>query len=37
MMTDNTEETNVGSEVNIKKEALRNAITVLKSEEEAGH
>ena len=37
MMADNIEETNVGSEGNINKEELRKAITILKSEEEAGH
>ena len=37
MMADNIEETNVRSEGTINKEELRKAITILKSEEEAGH
>ena len=37
MMADNIEEKNVGSEGAINKEELRKAITILKSEEEAGH
>ena len=37
MMADNIEETNVGSEGTINKEELCKAITIFKSEEEAGH
>ena len=37
MMADHIEEKNLGSEGYISKEELRKAITILKSEEEAGH
>ena len=37
MMANNIIETNVGSEGTINDEELRKAITILKSEEEAGH
>ena len=37
MMANNIIETNVGSEGTINKEELRKEITILKSEEEAGH
>ena len=37
MMANNIEETDVRSEGTINKEELRKAITILKSEEEAGH
>ena len=37
MMADHIEEKNIGSEGTRNKEELHKAITVLKSEEEAGH
>ena len=37
MMADNIIEANVGSEGTINKEEFRKAITILKSEDEAGH
>ena len=37
MMEDNIEERNVGIEGTINKETICKAITILKSEEEAGH
>ena len=37
MMANNIIKTNVGSEVTINYEELRKSITILKSEEEAGH